>query len=269
MGAMLDYRGKNVWITGASSGIGEALAHAFAARGANLLLSARRAERLTQVAQTARARGAERAEILPLDVADLSSLPARAREAEARFGAIDVMVHNAGIGQRASVLDTSFEVEQRLMVTNYLGPVALTKALLPGMVARGSGSFVVMSSVLGLMTVKHRAGYSASKHALHGYFNGLRAELASAGIAVLMVCPGHIQTEFSLHALEADGRAHGVVDPGQRHGLPAAACARRTLAALDRGEQEIYVAKWESVGVYLNRIAPSLLRRALARASAR
>ncbi|MFT3925180.1 MAG: SDR family oxidoreductase [Myxococcales bacterium] len=265
---MLDYAGKTVWITGASSGIGEALARAFAKRGAKLLLSARRVDRLEQVARAC-APDAGEVQVLPLDMADFAGLPDKAREAARLIGPIDVMVHNAGVGQRGSVLETTFEVERRMLETNYLGPVALTKALLPEMVARGQGTFVVMSSVLGLMSVKHRAGYSASKHALHGYFNGLRAELTEKGIHVLLVCPGHVNTEFSLHAMEADGRAHGVVDAGQENGLTPADCAARTLAALDRDKHEIYVAKWESLGVYLNRYAPGLLRSALARAKAR
>src|SRR5690606_20707927 len=142
---MLDVRGKTVWITGASSGIGAALAQRFAERGARLLLSARRKERLVQVAQAC---GRAQVEPFPLDLGDLSSLPEKAEEAQARMGPIDIMVHNAGVGQRGSVLDTRFEVEQRLMEVNYLAPVALTKALLPNMLSRGGGHFVVMSSVL-------------------------------------------------------------------------------------------------------------------------
>jgi dehydrogenase/reductase SDR family protein 7B len=263
---MLDLRGKTVWITGASSGIGRALAQRFAERGARLLLSARRQERLVEVA---RACGPAQAEPFPLDLEDVEALAEKARQAEARVGPIDIMVHNAGVGQRGSVLATHLEVEERLMRINYLAPVALTKALLPGMLARGGGRFVVMSSVLGLLSVKNRAGYCASKHALHGYFNALRAEHAQDGISVLLVCPGHVNTEFSLQALEADGRAHGVVDPGQASGITPERCAERTLRALDAGRHEVYVGKWESLGVYLNRYAPALLRPVLARAKAR
>jgi dehydrogenase/reductase SDR family protein 7B len=263
---MLDFRGKTVWITGASSGIGEALAHGFARRGARLVLSARRRDRLEQVA---RATGAADVEVLPLDVSDLASLAPAAQGVLERCGGVDVMIHNAGVGQRASVMETSFEVERKMLETNFLGPVALTKALLPSMVQRGDGTFVVMSSVLGLMSVKHRAGYCASKHALHGYFNGLRAELSQQGIRVLLVCPGHVSSEFSLHALEADGRAHGTQDEGQASGLAPSVLSDRTLSALDRGEQEIYVAKWESLAVYLQRFAPGLLRSVLPRLKAR
>ncbi len=268
---MRDYAGKTVWITGASSGIGAALAHAFALRGAKLILSARRVDRLEEVARHCAGlpNAAREVHVLPLDMADCDSLEAKANQVLAHHGAVDVMVHNAGVGQRGSVLETSFEVERRMLDTNYLGPVALTKALLPSMVKHKRGTFVVMSSVLGLISVKHRAGYAASKHALHGYFNGLRAELAEQGVQVLMVCPGHVNTEFSLHALRADGRAHGAVDAGQQKGLTPAVCAERTLAALDRGKHEIYVAKYETLGVYLNRYAPGLLRSALARAKPR
>lgn len=263
---MLDLRGKNVWITGASSGLGEALAHAFAARGARLLLSGRRKEQLEGVA---RATGADVAEVLAFDLADLDGLSAHADEALARMGRIDVMVHNAGLGERALVAESAFEVDRRLMEVNFLAPVALTKRVLPSMLAAQRGAFVVVSSVLGLLSVKRRAAYCASKHALHGYFNALRAEVDDQGLRVLLVCPGHIDSAFSRNALEADGRPHGVDDPGTRAGMPARVCAERAVRALLRGEEEIYPARWESLGVYLNRFAPSLMRRAAARLKAR
>jgi dehydrogenase/reductase SDR family member 7B len=261
---MRDVNGKTVWITGASSGLGEALARLFAARGARVLLSARRAERLAELARTLPS-----AAVLPLDLAELDSLAARVGEAEALLGPIDVMVHNAGLGQRASVVESTFTMERQLMDVNFLAPVAMTKALLPGMLARGAGDFLVVSSVLGLMSVKHRAAYCASKHALHGYFNALRAELAGTGIGVLLACPGHIDSEFSRAALEGDGRPHGVDDAGTRSGMSPRECAARTIAAFERGKDEVYVTKWESAGVYLNRFAPALLRRVTAAAKAR
>lgn len=266
---MLDLRGKAVWITGASAGLGEALAHRFASQGARLLLSARREDRLQAVAEASRARGASDAQVLPLDLADLSSLHDKAEQAIARMGHIDVMVHNAGLGQRALVAESSFEVDRKLMEVNFLGPVALTKTLLPRMIAQESGSFVVISSVLGLMSVKRRAAYCASKHALHGYFNALRAEVEGQGIRVLVVCPGHIDSEFSQMALEPDGRPHGVNDAGKRVGLSPDACAERTIRGLLRGEAEIFPAKWETLGLYLNRLSPALTRLAIARRKAR
>jgi short-subunit dehydrogenase len=156
-----------------------------------------------------------------------------------------------------------------MMETNYLGPVQLTKALLPSMLLRQRGQFVVLSSVLGVMSMKQRSGYCASKHALHGYFNGLRAELSERGISVLMVCPGRVHTEFSEQAFEGDGSRHGVTDESSEKGLSAGDVAHRALAALEHGKDEILVAKWESLAVYLNRFAPSLVRRAIARIGTR
>jgi dehydrogenase/reductase SDR family member 7B len=256
---MVDLAGKNVWITGASSGLGAALAQQCLDARARVLLSARRVDRLQVLAQ-----GRSNVEVLPLDLAETGTLEAKARDALARMGTIDVMIHNAGIGQRGLVIESSLEVERRLMEVNFLGPVALTKAVLPSMIARGQGDFVIISSVLGMMSVKRRAGYCASKHALHGYFNALRAEVHEHGLRVLVVCPGHIDSEFSQQALAADGRANGVDEAGSRAGLSPEECARITLRALRRGRAEIYPAKWESVGVYLNRYAPSLMRRAAA-----
>jgi dehydrogenase/reductase SDR family member 7B len=263
---MTQLTGKTVWITGASSGLGEALAHRFAREGARLLLSARRADRLSAVA---RATNAREAEILPLDLGDFAALPEKVDAALARMGHIDVMVHNAGVGQRALVTESSFAVDRQLMDVNFLGPVALTKALLPSMLAAGGGSFVVISSVLGLMSVKRRATYCASKHALHGYFNALRAELDEQKLRVLIVCPGHIDSEFSQQALQADGSAHGIDESNSRTGLSPAACADQTVRALLRGQAEIYPAKWETLGVYLNRLSPSLMRSVAARMRAR
>ncbi len=259
---MIDVRGKTVWITGASSGIGEALAYAFAERGAKLVLSARREDRLHAVA----ARCNTQVDVVPFDMAALEGLASVAEAVLQRSGGIDIMVHNAGVGQRSTVLDTSFAVDRKLVEVNYLAPVALTKAILPSMVARGSGQFVVMSSVLGLIGAKRRSGYAASKHALHGFFNALRAELADQGIDVLLVCPGRVATEFSVAAFEGDGRPHGQVDASSMGGVSAPACARQTLKALEAGKAEVVVAKWEGVAVALNRLSPALLRTALRKA---
>jgi short-subunit dehydrogenase len=263
---MRDYKGQTVWITGASSGIGEALAYALGERGARLVLSGRRTERLTQVAKCS---GARETHVVPLDLAALDTLPAIAERVVSEIGNVDIMVHNAGVGQRSLVLETDFQVDRRMMETNYLGPVALTKALLPSMLRQKRGQFVVLSSVLGVMSMPRRSGYCASKHALHGYFNSLRAELAREGISVLMVCPGRVHTEFSEQAFEGDGSRHGVSDESSQKGLSAGEVAYRTLAALERGDEEVLIAKWESLAVYLNRWAPSLMRRALARVGMR
>lgn len=259
---MIELHGKTVWITGASSGIGEALAYRLAARGAKLVLSARREDRLRAVA----ARCNTEVEVLPLDLSAVDTLAATTEALVQRSGGIDVMVHNAGVGQRATVVDTKFEVDRALIETNYLAPVAITKALLPSMLARGSGHFVVMSSVLGLIGAKRRSGYAASKHALHGFFNAMRAELQDQGISVLLVCPGRVATEFSIAAFEGDGTSHGLTDPSSMRGVSADECAEQTLRALDANKSEVVVAKWEGAAVVLGRLSPALLRVALRKA---
>lgn len=254
------YQGKTVWITGASSGIGAALAKDFGRKGARLVLSARRAGRLREVAAES---GASQVEVVPCDMSELSSLPSVVEDVLQRTGGVHIMVHNAGVGQRQLALDTSFEVDRRLMDVNYLAPVALTKALLPSMLAQGSGRFVVMSSVLGLFSAKRRSGYAASKHALHGFFDGLRAELAGQGIGVLLVCPGRVKTEFSEAALEGDGSRHGQVDPSSYQGITPERVSRETLRAMACDRDEIVVARWELLPVLMKRASPALLRRAL------
>jgi NADP-dependent 3-hydroxy acid dehydrogenase YdfG len=171
------FRGKVVWITGASSGIGRALALAFGRAGARLILSARRAEALEAVA---RETGAE-ARVIPLDLTSLAELPGAAARALAAFGGVDIMVHNAGVAVRDRAADVSLEVHERVLRTNYLGPVVLTQALLPSMQARGGGKFVVISSLSGKYGGPLLAAYAASKHAVQGYFDTLRARSASGG----------------------------------------------------------------------------------------
>lgn len=263
---MIDYRGKTVWITGASSGIGAALAAELAKRGATLILSARRTERLEA---TARACASASVHLLPMDVAAAESLSEHTHKALAITGQVDVMVHNAGVGQRSLAVETTVDVDRRMMETNFFGPVAITKHLLPSMRARKQGTIVVMSSVLGVFGAPRRSGYAASKHALHGYFDSMRAELGREGIRILMVCPGRVKTEFSESALEGDGARHGQMDASSYTGLSAERVAARTVKALDRGEDEVVVAKWETLPVLMKRVSPALLRRALGRADLR
>jgi short-subunit dehydrogenase len=260
----LDLTDRAVWITGASSGIGAALARDFAQRGARLVLSARREERLREVADLC---GARDVALVPCDLAELARLPAVVEEVLRRTGGVDVMVHNAGVGQRSLASETRFEVDRHLIDVNYLAPVAITKALLPSMLMRKSGTFVVMSSVLGLFSAKRRSGYAASKHALHGFFDGLRAELSEQGIRVLTVCPGRVRTEFSEAAFEGDGSRHGKTDETSYAGITPERVAKRTLRALDAGADEIVVARWEHLPVLMKRASPTLLRRALARSN--
>ncbi len=253
------WRDKVVWITGASSGIGEAVARLLAERGARLILSARRADKLEDLRH---ALGEpERHKVVPLDLAATETIPVAVEAALRHAGRIDVMVHNAGISQRALVVDTDLAVDRRLFETNFFGTVALTKALLPSMLEAGGGRFVVVTSLVGKIGTPVRSAYAASKHALHGFFDSLRSELWSAGIRVTLVCPGFIKTDLPLHALTGDGTPQGFMDRAQSRGYPVERCAAKIVRAVERDREEVLIGGKERYAVYLKRLFPSLFSR--------
>jgi short-subunit dehydrogenase len=248
-----------IWITGASSGIGEALVYAFSKEpDVQLILSARRQEELERVARACKL-PQERLLILPLDLAKGDTLPEKVQQALAHFGKVDIMVHNGGVSQRAFAKDTRIEVDRTIMETNFFGALILTKALLPSMLARKSGQFVVISSSVGKFGTPLRSTYAASKHALHGFFDSLRAECWRENIKVLIVCPGYIRTQVSVNALIGTGEKQGTMDDAQANGIPAEVCADRILAAIRSGKEEINVAGGkEMLGIYVKRFFPAL-----------
>jgi dehydrogenase/reductase SDR family member 7B len=231
------FEGKRVWITGASSGIGAALANAFASRGARLILSGRRIEALAEVA----ARVQPDALILPFEATDWAALP----EVVARAGAVDILVNNAGISQRSLAVDTRPAVYKTLIETDLLAPIWLTQLVLPAMVARGAGGHIVgISSVAGRLGTVLRTGYCAAKHGLIGYLDALRAETEQAyGIKVTTVLPGSVRTQVAANALQADGSTRGESDANIDAGMDPAECARRVLDGMEAGAREIIVAE--------------------------
>ena len=253
------YQDKVVWITGASSGIGEALAMAFAAQQAKLVLSARRAGELERV-QVATGLPADRVYVLPLDVTDYEACGTATEQVIGQFGRVDVMVHNAGISQRSYVHDTELSVYQRLLEVNFLSTVALTKAVLPYMKQQKSGQFIVISSVAGKVGTIMRSGYNAAKHALHGFYDSLRAESYDDGISVTIICPGYINTNVSVNALNEKGQPYGKMDGNQANGLDVDVTAAKILRAAARGKKEVYIGGFKEVlAVYLKRYWPGLL----------
>ena len=257
------FQNRRVWITGASSGIGEALAVAFHRAGAKLILSARREEELKRV--QALCGGETNTRILPMDVTRAEELASKVSEALAMFGGIDILVLNAGVSQRSLVKDTSMTVYRSLMETNYFGPVGLTTAALPSMLANRSGHIVVISSLAGKLSTPLRSGYAASKHSLHGFYDALRAETTRDGIEVTVVCPGFIRTDISIHALRGDGSEHAKMDPGQARGMAADVCAAKILNAVRRHKKEVYIGNADKYSVYLKRFFPGLYARLIAR----
>ncbi len=259
----MTFAGQVVWITGASSGIGEATAYAFARAGARLVLSSRRTDELERVRH-----GCERPDdhhVVALDLGRAETFPALVAQVLARCGVIDVLVNNGGVSQRARATDTTAAIERVLMEVNYFGPVALTKAVLPAMRARGAGRVVVVSSVMGHLGTPGRSTYAAAKHALHGYFDSLRAELWREGITVTLVCPGYVNTAISAHALGPQGEQRGPGAAEHRSGIAPERCAATIVRATARGRSEVYVGGWEVAGIYLQRFVPAILRRIVRR----
>ncbi|MEO1040903.1 MAG: SDR family NAD(P)-dependent oxidoreductase [Pseudomonadota bacterium] len=236
----MGFQGQTVWITGASSGIGAALAKAFGAKGAKLILSGRREDALKEVAAEA---GADHL-ILPFEATDFAALPAIAQQAEAWQGGVDVLINNAGISQRSLALDTDFSVYQKMMDVDFLAPVRLTQLVLPGMVERGAGHIAIISSVAGKVGVPLRTGYCAAKHACCGYYDALRAEVETAyGIKVSVILPGSVQSAIASNALTGSGDVRGTSDANIDNGLPAEEAAARIVAGMEAGEREIPVAE--------------------------
>lgn len=251
----MDFKNKIIWITGASSGIGEALAIGFAKKQAQLILSARRTDELNRV-MTECKKYTTNCDVVTLDLLNHNQINEIADFVLKQFGHIDIMVHNGGISQRSAVLDATFEVDKKIMDLNYFSYVALTKKLLPSMVLRKSGHFVVNSSVSGKFGFPLRSAYSASKHALHGFFDTLRFEMHEHNVNVTIVCPGRIQTNISYHALEGNGKAHGKMDPGQENGISSEACAEKIIRAISKKKIEVYIGGKEVLMVYIKRFFP-------------
>ena len=189
-----------VWITGASSGIGEALVYAYSQQGAKLIISSRNKERLYEV-KTACKRNPLDIHVLPLDLDELDVLPKKVADALNIFGEIDIVIHAGGLSQRSIAMETNLSVIERLMKVNYVSTVAINQALLPSMLAQSTGTIVLISSLVGKFGTPFRSAYAASKHALHGYYDSLRAELTNKNIQITIVCPGFIRTNVSINAL--------------------------------------------------------------------
>jgi short-subunit dehydrogenase len=261
-----------IWITGASSGIGEALAYALAERGCKLILSARRKEELERVKGNCPASSQANVHILPLDLTQTETLKIYTDAAIQLFGHIDILINNGGISQRSLAKDTLIDVDRRIMEVNYFGAVALTKNILPHFLKRGRGHLVTVSSVTGIFGTPFRSGYAASKHALHGFFDSLRAELwkdAGDNIIVTMICPGFIHTPITLSAVTADGSPLGKMDDAQYKGKPAAWCAEKIIKAIEQKKNEVYIGGKETLGVPFMRFFPNWFARYIRTAKVR
>ena len=206
-----------------------------------------------------------RVAVLPLDLTAFDAEQAT-RDAEAFFGPVDVLVNNAGISQRGLVIDTSMDVYRRIMELDFFSCVALTKAVLPGMLARKSGHLVVISSVVAYLGTPLRSGYCAAKHAVNGFFDATRSEVWRDDVRVTVVCPGFIRTQVSINAITGTGGLHGKMDPATDRGMAPDDCARQAWAAVENDRDEVFVGAKEAMLVRLQRFVPALARFAIGRA---
>ncbi len=256
-----DFTDKVIWITGASSGIGEALAYALSERGAKLILSSRRVDVLERVRKACAHPDVVR--VVPLDLLDIPSFRVKTTEAIGMFGRIDVLVHNGGVSQRGLVAETSMEVQRKVMELDYFSYVALTKEVLPLFVQRKAGQFVVVSSVMGKIGTPLRSAYAAAKHALHGYFDCLRAEVSPMGISVTILTPGYVRTNIAQNWVTNDGRPTSKTSVNVERGLAADKAAVQIVTAIRRRKFEAYIGKMgpERIALWMNRWFPGILIR--------
>lgn len=258
------FKDKVVWITGASSGIGEELTYLINSFGAKVIISARRVNELEKVKNNCDFRN--NVKILQLDLEKLSEIESTTNEAINIYGKIDILINNAGIGQRSLVKDTSIEIDQKIMNINYIGTVALTKYVLPSMIENSGGHIVVVSSLVGYFGTPYRSAYAASKHAMQGFFDSMRAELSKDNIKVTIICPGFIETEISVNALTSSGGSYGIRPSFPKGtGLTAKECAKKSVDVISKQKYEALIGGNEIISVYLKKYFPSLFAKVIER----
>ena len=259
-------KNKRVWITGASSGIGKALTMEIASRGAHIIISSRKEKDLHEVKQACP--DPDRITVAPLDLSRHSEIPTVAERVLAD-GPVDILINNGGISQRSKAMETQLSVERKIMDVNYFGTVVLTKAVLPSMISRREGHIVVISSVAGKLSTPFRSAYAASKHALHGYFDALRAEQYQNSIIITLVCPGFVQTNISINALVGDGSPQNTMDTKTAQGMAPSTLAKKIVRAIGKKKSEVYFGGTEIWAIYLKRFFPGLLAKIMRKVKVR
>jgi len=260
------YKNKIVWITGASSGIGRETAIQLAEKDAKLVLSARNSSELDILKSNLK--NSEQHFVLPLDLENSANFNELAAVVYEKFGKIDILVNNGGISQRATASETTMEVNRKIMEINFFGNIALAKAVLPYMQAQKSGQFFIISSISGKFGFFLRSAYSASKHALHGYYDSLALEEEHNGIKVTIVCPGKINTPISTNAIGGHGEKHGVMDHNQATGMSVEVCVKQMLVGLQKQKREVLIGNKEILAVRIKRFFPNLFWKIIKKQSA-
>ncbi|MFL5764345.1 MAG: SDR family oxidoreductase [Bacteroidia bacterium] len=256
----MNLKDKIIWITGASSGIGEALAYVSASEGAKLVLSARREGELERVAAACRI-PFENIFVLPLDLEHTENIQEKVEAVLKKFGRIDVLINNSGMGHRTKAVNTPTEVDRKVMEINFFGTINLTKAVAKVMQKQQEGKLVVVTSIMGKYGLPLYSTYSASKHALFGWFESLRQELYKDNVKVLIATPGFINTDVSTKLLKEDGSPYGVKSEAQEKGMSAMDCAKGIISAVKSNRDHKYVGKYEIFSVYVKHYFPKMFYR--------
>lgn len=254
---MNDLKDKIIWITGASSGIGEALVYACLKENATVVLSARREEELKRVAAHPLSEN-KNVFILPLDLEHTEDIEKKTEQVVQRYGRIDILINNGGMGHRTKAINTSTAIDRKVMEVNFFGTINLTKTVARVMQKQQNGKIVVVTSIMGKYGLPLYSTYAASKHALYGYFESLRQELYNDNITVLIASPGFINTDVSTKLLKEDGSPYGIKSESQKKGLSAEDCAKGILKAIKENRNHKYVGKYEVFSVYVKQFLPKL-----------
>ena len=253
----MNYTGKTIWITGASSGIGKAVAIKLSKENTQLILSDIDEKGLEEVGLKCEENGST-ALLAPINLSDENSVGTAINKVLNKNPKIDCLYQFAGISQRSFVNETPLEIDRKIFEINFFGALALTKAVLPVMIRNGGGQLAVTSSLVGKFGFPYRSSYSATKHALHGYFESLRAENKANNILVSIFIPGRVQTNISVNAIDKEGKAHGKMDAGQNSGITAEKAANIIYKGLKREKKEILVGGKELLMVHIRRFLPRL-----------
>jgi len=253
----MKFKGQNIWITGATSGIGKAVAIELSKEKCHLILSGRNQEELEKTGEICQQKGAQVTTVV-FDLGDPESIESAFKIVKNQKIRINALYHFGGISQRSLVSETPIFVDRKLFEVNFFGTIALTKMVLPEMIENGGGHIAATSSLVGKFGFPYRSSYSASKHALHGFFESLLAENKANNIRVSMIIPGFINTNISVNAVNSSGDAHGKLDKNQAKGMPADQCARLICKGLKKEKKEILVGKRDKVMVHIRRFMPAL-----------
>ena len=258
------FKDKTVWITGGSSGIGEAIAKRMAASGARLIISSHEFQELERVKEEI-GKVKYPVRLLEFNLGNPDEVSSVADQVLKEFKKVDFFFSNGGVSQRTTAIDTPLELDRKIMEINYFSGVIISKKLLPSMVKNGGGHIIATSSISGKFGFPLRSAYGASKHALHGFYESVWTELWDKNIRTTLVCPGRVKTNISLHALGKDGKAHGKMDAGQAGGISPDECARQIMKAVRKNKREVLVGGNELIMARLKQYFPGIFYKLVVR----